>query len=161
MEDDFETVEEAPKTPINFGAAVMQSLAKTIENMDLPTVLKKMVATNPEDEDSEEIRDKLKGVLDRFNSMSDEEKVAFTKQVKDGLVSKISAKLQDPNAINFGGIEEAIREAVISKLIMAGVVAFVLFLLIVFFGYKLYKSIKEKEKKKEEKKKAKQMKKKK
>ncbi|XP_013183526.1 uncharacterized protein LOC106129493 isoform X2 [Amyelois transitella] len=37
----------------------------------------------------------------------------------------------------------------------------VVFLVIFFFGYKLYKSIKEKEKKKEEKKKAKQMKKKK
>ncbi|XP_053621410.1 uncharacterized protein LOC128681495 [Plodia interpunctella] len=159
--DEFETADEAPAGAVNFGAAVSQSLSKTIENMDLMSVLQKMVATTPEDEDSEEIRGKLKGVLEKFNSMNEDEKIAFTKQVKDGLVSKISAKLQDPNAINLGGLEDAIREAVVTKLIMVGVVALVIFLLVVFFGYKLYKSIKEKEKKKEEKKKAKQMKKKK
>ncbi|KAM3955377.1 uncharacterized protein ACR2FA_010138 [Aphomia sociella] len=154
-----EQADDAP--PLNLGQAIGQKITESIANMDLLTVMQKMVATSPEDEESEEIREKLKGVLKQVESMSDEQREAFTKQVKDGLATKLSMKLQDPNAFNMEGLEQAIKEAVISKLIMVGIVAFVLIAILVFFGYKLYKSIKEKEKKKEEKKKAKQMKKKK
>ncbi|XP_064075582.1 uncharacterized protein LOC113391871 isoform X2 [Vanessa tameamea] len=48
-----------------------------------------------------------------------------------------------------------------SGTVLAVVFASLIFLIILFFGYKLYKSIKDKEKKREEKKKLKQMKKKK
>ncbi|XP_052757090.1 uncharacterized protein LOC113515274 [Galleria mellonella] len=147
--------------PINFGQVIGQKLTESIQSMDLLTVLQKMVAVSPEDEESEEVREKLKNILKRLDSMSDEEREVFTKQVKDGLASKLSMKLQDPNVFNTEGLEDAIKEAIVNKLILVGVGGLILIIVLVFFGYKLYKSIKDKEKKKEEKKKAKQLKKKK
>ncbi|KAL0809755.1 hypothetical protein ABMA28_011256 [Loxostege sticticalis] len=146
---------------LNFGAAVSEKIRESIENMDVLTVLQKMVATSPEDEESEEIREKLKGVLEKYYEMSEEDQAAFADQIKNGLANKLAMKLSDPGALKLDGLEDAIKEAVVYQLFLVGVVAAILILLFVFFGYKLYKSIKEKEKKKEEKKKLKQMKKKK
>ncbi|XP_028176491.1 uncharacterized protein LOC135084947 isoform X1 [Ostrinia nubilalis] len=146
---------------INFGGVISEKVRESIEDMDVMTVLQKMVATTPEDEESETIREKLQGVLQQFNEMSDEDKVTFTKQIKDGLANKIAMKMREPGAIKLDGLEDAIKEAVVFQLFLVGVVVAILVLLFVFFGYKLYKSIKDKELKKEEKKKAKQMKKKK
>lgn len=144
---------------LGLGAAIKEKLTESIQHMDLLNVLQKMVATTPEDEESEEIRDKLRGVLEQFKDMTDEDKAAFTKQIKDGLANKLIMKMKDSAVID--NIEGAMREAIMSKLYLVAIGFFLLMMLIVFFGYKLYKSIKDKEKKREEKKKAKQMKKKK
>ncbi|CAG9794466.1 unnamed protein product [Diatraea saccharalis] len=152
--------EELPPT-MSVGGVIKEKIVESIKNMDVLTVLQKMVATTPEDEESEEIREKLKGVLDKYNQMSEEDQQTFMKQIKEGLATKLSMKLDDPNVLNTDALEVAIKEAVVNQLIIVGVIVFIFIALLVFFGYKLYKSIKEKEKKREEKKKAKQMKKKK
>ncbi|XP_021201673.3 uncharacterized protein LOC110384617 [Helicoverpa armigera] len=110
-----------------------------------------MVAVEPGDEESEVIRDKLRGVLAQFKDMTDEDKAEFAKKIKEGLASKLSMRLKNNEML--AGVEDAIKEAVMTKLYMVAAAAFVILVLIVFFGYKLYKSIKEKEKKREEKKK--------
>ncbi|XP_038217832.1 uncharacterized protein LOC119836529 [Zerene cesonia] len=76
--------------------------------------------------------------------------------------------------LNSAEIDEEVRESLRSMLtgdvpqvfgaygtVLGVVFVFLIFFVMLFFGYKLYKSIKEKEKKREEKKKQKQMKKKK
>ncbi|CAB3241931.1 unnamed protein product [Arctia plantaginis] len=144
---------------MGFGAAISEKLASTISNMDVVSTLQKMISTIPEDEESEDIRNRLKNAIEQFQLMSDEEKAEFTLKVKEGLMSKLQAKLEESGALN--QLEDAIRGAVMSKLYMIAAGFILLVILLVFFGYKLYKSIKDKEKKKEEKKKAKQSKKKK
>ncbi|RVE46524.1 hypothetical protein evm_008815 [Chilo suppressalis] len=152
---------DAELPTMSVGAAIKEKIIESIKNMDLLTVLQKMVATKPEDEDSEELREKLKGVLEKYNRMSEEDKATFESQIKEGLATKLSMKLNDPNVLNMDALEEAVKDAIVNQLILVGVVVFIFILLLVFFGYKLYKSIKDKEKRREEKKKAKQMKKKK
>nr|XP_021201673.2 uncharacterized protein LOC110384617 [Helicoverpa armigera] len=151
---DFPT-EDGP----SLGTVISEKLTESIANMDLLNTLQKMVAVEPGDEESEVIRDKLRGVLAQFKDMTDEDKAEFAKKIKEGLASKLSMRLKNNEML--AGVEDAIKEAVMTKLYMVAAAAFVILVLIVFFGYKLYKSIKEKEKKREEKKKAKQMKKKK
>ncbi|CAD0206691.1 unnamed protein product [Chrysodeixis includens] len=147
------------ETRLNIGEAIGEKLKESIAHMDLLNTLQKMVAVTPEDEESVEIRDKLRGVLAQFRDLTDEDKEKFTKQIKEGLVQKLGDRLKD-NAM-MANVEDAIRSAVMTKLYMVAAGIILLILIFVFFGYKLYKSIKEKEKKREEKKKAKQMKKKK
>ncbi|XP_075988283.1 uncharacterized protein LOC142984499 [Anticarsia gemmatalis] len=144
---------------MGLGAAITDQLSQSIQNMDLVKVLQKMVAQTPEDEESVEIRDKLRGVLQQFKDMTDDDKAMFTNRIKEGLKNKLSMKLKDSGA--FSNIEEAVRSAIMTRLYMVAAGVVLLIILIIFFGYKLYKSIKDKEKKIEEKKKAKQMKKKK
>ncbi|XP_041981898.1 uncharacterized protein LOC121735215 isoform X2 [Aricia agestis] len=145
---------------LELGKIVTEKVSESIKNIDVMGMLQKMVATQPEDEESEEIRQKLQGIMDQYEAFSDQDKEQFVTQLKDVLASKLSLKLQN-TPLDMSGIEDAIRGAVMPQLYMMAAAALIVFLLIVFFGYKLYKSIKEKEKKREEKKKMKQMKKKK
>ncbi|KOB69652.1 Uncharacterized protein OBRU01_16498 [Operophtera brumata] len=114
---------------MNLGGVISEKLSDTIKNMDIMTVLQKMVATTPEDEESEEIRQKLQGVLAQFNSLSDDEKETFTAKIKEGLASKISARLQDPNSMDLSGLEEAIGTAIMNQIYM--VAAAILFFIII------------------------------
>ncbi|PZC84794.1 hypothetical protein B5X24_HaOG203784 [Helicoverpa armigera] len=156
---DQEHLDFATEDGPSLGTVISEKLTESIANMDLLNTLQKMVAVEPGDEESEVIRDKLRGVLAQFKDMTDEDKAEFAKKIKEGLASKLSMRLKNNEML--AGVEDAIKEAVMTKLYMVAAAAFVILVLIVFFGYKLYKSIKEKEKKREEKKKAKQMKKKK
>ncbi|XP_013176639.1 PREDICTED: uncharacterized protein LOC106124483 [Papilio xuthus] len=142
------------------GKAVTKKLSDSIKNMDVLGLLQNIVAMTPEDEESEEIREKLQGVMKQYNEMPEEEKVLFANQLKDALATKLQMKL-DNTPFDLSGVDAAISRAIYVQVVLYGLAALFLLILIVFFGYKLYKSIKDKEKKREEKKKAKQMKKKK
>ncbi|KPI96595.1 hypothetical protein RR46_12625 [Papilio xuthus] len=142
------------------GKAVTKKLSDSIKNMDVLGLLQNIVAMTPEDEESEEIREKLQGVMEQYNEMPEEEKVLFANQLKDALATKLQMKL-DNTPFDLSGVDAAISRAIYVQVVLYGLAALFLLILIVFFGYKLYKSIKDKEKKREEKKKAKQMKKKK
>lgn len=123
--------EDAPSpSGLNLGGAISEKLTETIKNMDVMSVLQKMIATTPEDEDSEEIRQKLQGVMAQFNSMSESDKEAFAAKIKEGLASKIRARLTDPNTMNLSGLEEAISEAVMNQLYIMGAVLVVIIFLI-------------------------------
>ncbi|CAH0698038.1 unnamed protein product [Spodoptera exigua] len=156
---DQEDLEQTQDPGMSISKMIGEKLTESIQNMDVFSTLQKMVSMEPGDEESEGIQNKLKGVLEKFRDMSPEEKKKFAAQIKEGLASKLSMRLKD-NAM-LAGVEDAIRSAVVTKLYMVAAAVLVFILVLVFFGYKLYKSIKEKEKKREEKKKAKQMKKKK
>lgn len=123
----------APPEPtvINFAGAINEKVMESVEKMDVLTVLQRMVAQTPADEESEEIRDRLKGIMEQYSSMSPEEQDTFAKQIKQGLASKISARLQDPdNPLKFDALEDAIRGAVINQLILVGVVVAVFIFLL-------------------------------
>ncbi|KAH9633729.1 hypothetical protein HF086_008751 [Spodoptera exigua] len=156
---DQEDLEQTQDPGMSISKMIGEKLTESIQNMDVFSTLQKMVSMEPGDEESEGIQNKLKGVLEKFRDMSPEEKKQFAAQIKEGLASKLSMRLKD-NAM-LAGVEDVIRSAVVTKLYMVAAAVLVFILVLVFFGYKLYKSIKEKEKKREEKKKAKQMKKKK
>lgn len=128
MADDAPAEQPGP-SGMNLGGLISEKLTETIKNMDVMTVLQKMVATKPEDEESEEIRQKLQGVLAQFNSMSDDDKEAFTSKIKEGLANKISSRLQDPNSMDLSGIEEAIGTAIVNQIYI--VAAGVLFIFII------------------------------
>ncbi|CAH1643000.1 unnamed protein product [Spodoptera littoralis] len=156
---DQEDLEQAQDPGMSISKMIGDKLTESIQNMDVFSTLQKMVSMEPGDQESEGIQNKLKGVLEKFRDMNPEEKREFAKQIKEGLASKLNMRLKD-NAM-LAGVEDAIRSAVMTKLYMVAAAVLIFVLVLVFFGYKLYKSIKEKEKKREEKKKAKQMKKKK
>lgn len=122
---------------INFAGAVNEQVMESIKNLDVATVLQRMVAQTPEDEESEEIREKLQGVMKKFYEMSEEEQEQFSQQIRQGLASKISARMSDPdNPLKFDGLEDAIRSAVVNQLILVGVVgAILLFVFGMFFFY--------------------------
>ncbi|XP_047541450.1 uncharacterized protein LOC125074224 [Vanessa atalanta] len=145
---------------MDLGSMIKDQVAQSIQNVDVLSMLQKMVASTPEDEESEDIRQKLQGILAQYNNLPENEKIQFVQQLKDVLASKLAMKLKD-SPIDFSGVEDAIKDAVVSQLYFVAAAIFVFIVLLVFFGYKLYKSIKDKEKKREEKKKLKQMKKKK
>ncbi|XP_063371101.1 uncharacterized protein LOC134659358 [Cydia amplana] len=159
MADEIMDYEDAPK--MNIAGAIGEKLQESIRNMDVISMLRNMVDQVPQDEDAEGVQDKLKDVIEKYNAMTDEEREEFSSKMKEAIVSKISMKLQDPNAFDMSGIQDAIQEAVKFQLMLIGGAIILFLILLVFFGYKLYKSIKDKEVKREEKKKAKQMKKKK
>ncbi|XP_072937661.1 uncharacterized protein [Epargyreus clarus] len=155
-------MEETPVEGLkmSIGNAIKEKVTETLRNADVLSMLQKIVATTPEDEESEEIRQKLQGVLTQYEAMPEAEKLQFAAQLKEAIATKLSMKLKDQN-IDFSGVEAAIGEAVFYNLALIAGAALLLLIVVVFFGYKLYKSITDKEKKREEKKKAKQMKKKK
>lgn len=135
MEDDDLTLNVPVGTGdgegMGLGAAIKERLTESIQNMDLLNVLQKMVATTPEDEESEEVRDKLRGVLEQFSHMTEEEKVRVTQQIKEGLANKLSMRLQDSPIM--GNLEEAMRSAIMTKLYMvAAGVLLLIFLLGMF-----------------------------
>ncbi|XP_014363934.2 uncharacterized protein LOC106715217 isoform X1 [Papilio machaon] len=142
------------------GKAITKKLSDSLKNMDVLGLLQNLVAMTPEDEESEEIRGKLQDVMKQYNDMPEDEKVLFANQLKDALATKLQAKL-DNTPFDLSGVDAAISRAIYVQVVLYGLAALFLLILIVFFGYKLYKSIKDKELKREEKKKAKQMKKKK
>ncbi|CAH2056427.1 unnamed protein product, partial [Iphiclides podalirius] len=142
------------------GNAITGKLTESIKSMDVMSLLQNIMAATPHDEESQAIKQRLQGVMRQYTEMSEEEKVQFATQLKEALASKLQAKLQDV-PLDLSGLNEAIGNAIMYKLALVAFGAFVVFVAVVFFGYKLYKSIKDKEKKREEKKKAKQMKKKK
>lgn len=113
---------------LQLSKVIGEKLTESIQNMDILNTLQKMVATEPGDEESVAIRDKLKGVLAQFKDMSAEDKAKFAAKIKEGLASKLSNRLKE-NAM-LAGVEDAIRSAVMTKLYMvAAVVLLVLFLL--------------------------------
>lgn len=61
--------------------------------------------------------------------MSDEDKEQFTKQMKNVFMSKVAAKLGEQN-INLDGLQDAVKEAIMYKLIFVGVGVFVLIVVI-------------------------------
>ncbi|XP_012551894.1 uncharacterized protein LOC101737272 [Bombyx mori] len=151
---------EKPTVSLNLGGAFSEKVSEIVDNMDIKTVLKKMIDMPPEGQDNGETKEQLQGILEKIEAMSDEEREEFMAKIKQGLMQKLNFNLGQN--IDLSGLETAIKEAIVQKLYMVGaIVAFIVFLLLVFFGYKLYKSIKDKEVKREEKKKAKQLKKKK
>ncbi|KAI8441536.1 hypothetical protein MSG28_015124 [Choristoneura fumiferana] len=150
---------DAPK--LNIATVIGEKLTESIRNLDVLSMIKKMIEQVPEDEEAEGVQKKLKDVIEQYNAMSEEEREEFASKMKEALASKLALKLQDSNAFDMSGLETAIQDAIRFHvmLIGGGIILFVI--LLVFFGYKLYKSIKDKEIKREEKKRAKQMKKKK
>lgn len=117
----------APNLGASIGDAIKQQLKQTIENVDIVGMLQKVVAETPEDEESEEIREKLQGVLKKYNAMSEDDKVTFVSQMKGLLSSKVSMKL-DQTDLNLDGLQEKIGEAVMYQLafLAAGVLILVL-----------------------------------
>lgn len=125
--------EQPGPSGMNLGGMINEKLTETIKNMDVMTVLQKMVATKPEDEESEEVRQKLQGVLAQFNSMGEAEKEAFAAKIKEGLANKISAKLQS-NSMDLSGLEEAIETAVMNQIyLVAAAILFIVIIVGMFF----------------------------
>ncbi|XP_049882928.1 uncharacterized protein LOC126378538 [Pectinophora gossypiella] len=152
--------DEAQGPTINIGDAIKKSIAESMKNIDPVAIMQKIVASTPEEEESDEVRQKLQGVLQKYNDMNEDDREQFVSQMKEILANRITMKMKDFNP-NLDGLQEEIGQAIMYRLALLGVGALLLVILFVFFGYKLYKSIKEKEVRREEKKKAKQMKKKK
>lgn len=120
----------APNLGASIGDAIKQQLKQTIENVDIVGMMQKIVAVSPEDEESEEIREKLQGVLEKYNAMPEEDKITFVSQMKELLSSKVAMKL-DETDLKLDGLQEAIGQAIMYRLafVAAGV-----FFLIVLFG---------------------------
>lgn len=98
---------------------------------------------------SPEAKSRLKDMMEQYKGLHDSEKKDFEDNLKDQLTGRYSS---------------ALRNHYLSDLMnstLVGVCAATVFLLFVFFGYKLYKNLKEKERKRDEKKKLRQQKKKK
>ncbi|XP_032525157.1 uncharacterized protein LOC116776158 [Danaus plexippus] len=152
--------EQYLKEQLNIGKLIKERVSDSLRNVDVLNVLKKMVESAPESEETEEIRQQLDGILTQYNSLPEEQKVQFARQVKEALTNKLAKKLEEA-PLDFSEVETFLRDAVRTQIYLYSAAAVVFVIIVVFFGYKLYKSIKEKEKKKEEKKKLKQMKKKK
>ncbi|KAI8441534.1 hypothetical protein MSG28_015122 [Choristoneura fumiferana] len=140
---------DAPK--LNIATVIGEKLTESIRNLDVLSMIKKMIEQVPEDEEAEGVQKKLKDVIEQYNAMSEEEREEFASKMKEALASKLALKLQDSNAFDMSGLETAIQDAIRFHvmLIGGGIILFVI--LLVFFGYKLYKSIKDKEIKREEK----------
>lgn len=129
MADEIDASAPGP-AGLGLGGVISEKLTEQIKNMDVMSVLNKMIAQAPTDEESEDIRQKLKGVMEQFNSLSEEDKAVFTTKIKEGLASKLTAKLTDPNKNYFEGLEDAIQTAVMNQLYLAGAVILVIFILI-------------------------------
>lgn len=89
-----ETMEvDAPK--LNIAAAIGEKLTESIKNLDVMSMIKRMIEQVPEDEEAEGVQEKLKGVLEQYNAMSDEEREEFASKMKETLASKLALKLKD------------------------------------------------------------------
>lgn len=120
----------APNLGMSIGDAIKEQLKQTIDNVDIVGMMQKIVAVSPEDEESEEIREKLQGVLEKYNAMPDEDKISFVSQMKHLISNKVAMKL-DATDLKLDGLQEAIGQAIMYRLafLAAGV-----FFLIVLFG---------------------------
>lgn len=113
---------------MDIGSAIKEQLSQSIKNVDVLSLLQKMVASTPEDESSEDVRRKLQGILDKYNEMSDSDKEIFVSQIKDVLASKLALKLKDV-PLDLSGVEDAIKGAVRTQIyLMAG--AAIIFILL-------------------------------
>lgn len=127
---DISEPETSGPSGLGLGGIISEKITEQIQNMDVISVLQKMIASTPADEESEEIRQKLQGVIAQFNGLNDEDKAVFTAKIKEGLASKLTAKLTDPNKNYFAGVEDAIQTAVMNQIYLAGAVILVIFILI-------------------------------
>lgn len=119
----------APSLGASLGNAIKEQVKQSFENVDIVGMLQKIVAVNPEDEESEEIREKLQGVLEKYNAMPEDDQISFVAQLKEMLSSKISMKL-DQTDLKLDGLQEAFGQAIMYKLAMLA--AGVFFLLLLF-----------------------------
>lgn len=115
--------------PSNFGDVIKQKLAESVQDMDIVSMLQNIVAVTPEDAESEEIRQKLQGVLEKYNDMIESDKELFVSQMKDLLATKISNNF-NPGNVNLDGLQEAIGQAILYRLAFLAIG--VLFLIILF-----------------------------
>lgn len=123
-----ETMEvDAPK--LNIAAAIGEKLTESIKNLDVMSMIKRMIEQVPEDEEAEGVQEKLKGVLDQYNAMSDEEREEFASKMKETLASKLALKLKD-SAFDMSGIETAIQDAIRFHIMLVGggIILFVILL---------------------------------
>lgn len=103
----------------DIGSAIKEQLSQSVKNVDVLSLLQKMVATTAQDEHSEDIRQKLQGVLAKYNELTESEKEEFVRQVKDVLAAKLAMKLKDV-PLDLSGVENAIKDAVKSQLYFIG-----------------------------------------
>lgn len=103
----------------DIGSAIKEQLSQSVKNVDVLSLLQKMVATTAQDEHSEDIRQKLQGVLAKYNELTESEKEEFVRQVKDVLAAKLAMKLKDV-PLDLSGVEDAIKDAVKSQLYFTG-----------------------------------------
>ncbi|XP_047524269.1 uncharacterized protein LOC125062407 isoform X3 [Pieris napi] len=122
-----------------------EAMTEAVKNADVLSMLQDVVTIDAHDEQSQEIKEKIQDILKQYEVMGEEDRTLFVDRLKEALTEKLSMKMQE-NDFSYWPMFVAV---------------FFVASVIVFFGYKLYKSIKEKEMKKEEKKKQKQSKKKK
>ncbi|CAH4039063.1 uncharacterized protein LOC123718446 isoform X1 [Pieris brassicae] len=138
---------------------ISDKLQETIHNADVMGMLQKLLESF-QGEESEGLKAQLKEIMEQYEEMGDSEKEMFLTYIKELLARKLATHFQN-NPPDLSKVEDVLAGAVRDQMIFVAVVVLIVIGVVVFFGYKLYKSIKEKEMKKEEKKKQKQSKKKK
>ncbi|XP_039747576.1 uncharacterized protein LOC120624881 [Pararge aegeria] len=151
---------EASGSGMQLEKFVKGQLKQSIQNADVLSMLQRMVASVPDNEEAEEVRQTLQQILDHYETLDEGDKEYFLSYLKQEIMGKLAAKLEE-TPIDMTELEEAIKGAIMGQVYLVAAVAVVIFLILVFFGYKLYRSIKDKKTKQEEKKKLKQLKKKK
>lgn len=119
---------------MDIGSMIKDQVAKSMQNVDVVSLLKNMAATATDDQESGEIQSKLQDILEKYNNMPEDIKAEFTGQLKDLLVKKLAAKLKD-TPINFSGLEEAIQNEIVTQLYYIGAGVFVLIVIIGTFYY--------------------------
>ncbi|XP_023938133.2 uncharacterized protein LOC112045954 isoform X2 [Bicyclus anynana] len=139
---------------------VKAQLKQSIKNADVLSLIKRMADSVPDDAEGADIKQGLEGILTHYETLDDDEKEFFLGYVRKEIMSKLAAKVDDV-PMDLSELESAITSAILWQFVLVAVVGVIILLILVFFGYKLYKSIKDKRVKLEEKKKLKQMKKKK
>ncbi|XP_068083784.1 uncharacterized protein [Anabrus simplex] len=102
---------------------------------------------------TDEMKEKLEKLFEGYKQLSDEDKEEFRQSMTSQLADKVVGSLNNDL--------DKITAAMINRNLLVIAAVFLLFMVFVFFGYKLYKSLKERERKREEKRKMKQQKKKK
>lgn len=119
---------------MDIGSMIKDQVAKSMQNVDVVSLLKNMAATATDDQESGEIQSKLQDILEKYNNMPEDVKAEFTGQLKDLLVKKLTTKLKD-TPINFSGLEEAIQNEIVTQLYFIGAGVFVLIVIIGTFSY--------------------------
>lgn len=119
---------------MDIGSMIKDQVAKSMQNVDVVSLLKNMAATATDDQESGEIQSKLQDILEKYNNMPEDIKAEFTGQLKDLLVKKLTTKLKD-TPINFSGLEEAIQNEIVTQLYFIGAGVFVLIVIIGTFSY--------------------------
>lgn len=119
---------------MDIGSMIKDQVAKSMQNVDVVSLLKNMASTATDDQESGEIQSKLQDILEKYNNMPEDVKAEFTGQLKDLLVKKLATKLKD-TPINFSGLEEAIQNEIVTQLYYIGAGVFVLVVIIGTFSY--------------------------